>query len=146
MTAPPRSLRILIADDHPRMRAELRRDLEDGGLEVCAEASTGAEAVSAARRERPDLCLLDVRMPDGDGIAAAEAIRRQLPATKIVLITAMPDDGGVLAAARAGADGYLAKDMSPRILPRVVRAVANGETTYPRRLMRPLMDALRPET
>ena len=143
MEAPPRSLRILIADDHPPMRADLRQDLENGGLEVCAEAPTGADAVTAALRERPDLCLLDVRMPGGDGIAATEAIRRELPETKIVLITAVPNADGVLAAARAGADGYLTKDVNPRVLVHVIRAVADGETSYPRRLMRPLLDALR---
>jgi DNA-binding NarL/FixJ family response regulator len=82
-------------------------------------------------------------MPGGDGIAATEAIRRQLPAAKIVLITAVPNADGVLAAARAGADGYLSKDVDPRVLPRVIRAVANGETSYPRHLMRTLLDAAR---
>jgi DNA-binding NarL/FixJ family response regulator len=66
MEAPPRSPRILIADDHPLMRSDLRRNLEKKGLEVCAEAPTGSDAVTAALRERPDLCLLDVRMPGGD--------------------------------------------------------------------------------
>ena len=75
------SLRVLIADDHPRIRGALREDLERGGIEVCAEAGTGAEAIAAALRERPDLCLLDVHMP-GDGLAAARAIRRALPAAK----------------------------------------------------------------
>jgi CheY-like chemotaxis protein len=111
---PTRPLRILIADDHPLIRCALRHDLERAGLEVCADVPTGAEAVQAALRERPDLCLLDVQMPHGGGIAATVAIRRSLPATKIVLITADPDEDGVLAAARAGADGYLAKDVDPR--------------------------------
>ena len=142
---PPRSLRILIAEDHPPTRAELRQSLEDGGLEVCAEAPTGAEAVTAALRERPDLCLLDIHMPGGDGIAAAEAIRRQLPATKVVVITAAPDSDGVLAAARAGADGYLSKNVDPGMLPRIVQAVVSGETAFPRRLMLALLNALRHE-
>jgi DNA-binding NarL/FixJ family response regulator len=110
---PTRPLRILIADDHPLIRCALRHDLERGGLEVCADVPTGAEAVQAALRERPDLCLLDVQMPHGGGIAAAVAIRRSLPATKIVLITADPDEDGVLAAARAGADGYWQKTSPP---------------------------------
>ena len=86
------------------------------GTEVCAEAATGAEAVHAALATRPDLCLLDVQMPEGGGIAAAEAIRRSLPGVGIVLITALPDEDGALAAARAGADGYLSKDMDRRLL------------------------------
>jgi two-component system, NarL family, nitrate/nitrite response regulator NarL len=146
METPARPLRILIADDHPVIRRALRHDLERGGLEVCAEAPTGAQAVEAALREQPDLCLLDIQMPGGGGLAAIEAIRRSLPAAKIVLITAAPDEDGVLAAARAGADGYLAKDVDPRRLPQIVRAVAGGETAYPRRLLWPLLRALRRAT
>jgi DNA-binding NarL/FixJ family response regulator len=139
MTAPTQPLRALIADDHAPIRRSFREGLEAGGIEVCAEAATGAGAVCAALAERPDICLLDVRMPEGDGITAAESIRRSLPAVKIVLITAFPDEGGVLAAALAGADGYLAKDIDHRRLPHVLRAVAQGETTYPRRLLYPVL-------
>lgn len=139
MQAP--SLRVLIADDHSRMRGALREDLERGGLEICAEAGTGAEALAAARRERPEVCLLDVHMP-GDGLAAATAIRRALPATKVILMTATPDEEGALAAARAGAEGYLAKDVNPRRLPQIVRAVAGGEAAYPRLLLGALLRAL----
>jgi DNA-binding NarL/FixJ family response regulator len=135
--------RILVADDHVVVRRALRDDLEHGGLAVCAEASTGAEAVEAALRERPQLCLLDVFMPDGDGIGAAAAIKRQLPETKVVLITAAPDAEGALAAARAGADGYLGKDVAAERLPVVVRAVLDGETAYPRRLLARVLGELR---
>jgi DNA-binding NarL/FixJ family response regulator len=142
MRAPSKPLRILIADDHPLFRRELREDLERGGLEVVAEVSTGEEAVTAALREQPDLCLLDVCMP-GDGMTAADAIRRAVPSAKVVLITASPDEDGALAAARAGADGYLSKDMDPRRLSEVVQAVVAGETTYPRRLLGGLLRSLR---
>jgi DNA-binding NarL/FixJ family response regulator len=90
------------------------------------------------------LCLLDRRMPEGGGIAAAKSIRLSLPATKIILITALPDEEGIMAAARAGADGFLAKDVSRVRLPYVLRAVAEGETTYPRRLLHPVLRALQP--
>jgi DNA-binding NarL/FixJ family response regulator len=139
-----RALRVLIADDHAPIRRSLRADLEAAGIEVCAEAATGAEAVRAALAERPDVCLLDARMPEGGGIAAAESVWRSLPATRIVLMTALPDEDGVLAAARAGADGYLAKDINRWRLPHVVRAVAQGETSYPRRLFYPVLRVLRP--
>ncbi len=142
MAAPTGELRVLIADDHVPTRAALRRDLEGAGIEVCAEAATGTQAVDAALRTRPDVCLIDVRMPDG-GIAAARAIRRALPSAKIVLITAAPDEQGALAAARAGADGYLGKDIDPRRLPQVVKAVAAGQTAYPRRLMHGLLRVIR---
>ena len=143
MTAPSRPLRVLVADDHPLIRRSFREDLEAARIVVCGEAATGAEAVRFALAERPDLCLLDVRMPDGDGITAAESIRRSLPTVKIVLITAFPDEDGVLAAARAGADGYLAKDISGRRLPHVLGAIAQGETSYPRRLLYPVLCAIR---
>lgn len=143
MELPTRPLRVLVADDHARIRHSFRDDLEAAGIEVCAEAATGAGAVRAALAEQPDLCLLDMRMPDGDGITAAVSIRRSLPAVKIVLITAFPDEDGVLAAARAGADGYLSKDISPRRLPHVLHAVAQSETTYPRRMLHSVLRALR---
>ena len=79
MEGPERPLRILIADDHPLIRLAIRRDLELGGLEVCAEAATGAEAAEAALRERPDLCLLDIQMPEGGGLDAAAAIPGRSP-------------------------------------------------------------------
>jgi DNA-binding NarL/FixJ family response regulator len=144
MTPPSQPLRVLIADDHPLLRHSFRLDLEAAGIQVCAEAATGAAAVRAALAERPDLCLLDMRMPEGGGIAAAKSIRLSLPATKIILITALPDEEGIMAAARAGADGFLAKDVSRVRLPYVLRAVAEGETTYPRRLLHPVLRALQP--
>ena len=130
--------------DHARMRYSFRQDLEAAGMENCAEAATGAKAVRAALAERPELCLLDIRMPDGDGITAAELIRRSLPGVRVVLITAFPDEEGVLAAARAGADGYLFKDISSRCLPPVLNAVAAGVTAYARWLLYPVLRALRP--
>lgn len=144
MTPPRQPLRVLIADDHPLVRHSFRQDLEVAGIEVCAEAATGAAAVRAALAERPDLCLLDMRMPEGGGLGAAKSIRLSLPATKIVLITALPDEEGIMAAARAGADGVLAKDVSRVRLPCVLHAVADGETTYPRRLLHPVLRALQP--
>lgn len=136
-------LRALIADDHAPTRAALRGDLEAGGIEVCAEAGTGAGAIDAALTARPDVCLIDIQMPEGGGIAAAEAIRRALPSAKVVLITAAPDEEGVIAAARVGADGYLDKGIGSDRLPQVVKAVAAGEAAYPRRLMHGLLGAIR---
>jgi DNA-binding NarL/FixJ family response regulator len=121
----------------------LRGDLENGGVEVCAEAATGVEAIDAALSARPDVCLIDVRMPDGDGIVATERIRQVLPSTKVVLITATPDEEGAVVAARAGADGYLDKYVDTHRLPEVVKAVAAGQAAYPRRLMRGLLRAVR---
>jgi DNA-binding NarL/FixJ family response regulator len=135
-------MRIVIADDHAPIRTLFRNELEGAGFEVCAEAATAAEAVEAALRERPDLCLLDVLMPAEDGLFAAREIRRALPETKIVMVTAVPDEEGVVAAARAGADGYLAKDLDLSRLPDIVRAIAAGEAAYPRRLLRHVLAGL----
>lgn len=140
---PALTLRVLIVDDHVPTRAALRQDLEDGGVEMCAEAGTCAQAIDVALRVRPDVCLIDVRLPDGGGIAATETIRRALPSTKVVLITATPDEEGAVAAARAGADGYLGKNVDPRRLPLIVKAVAAGEAAYPRRLMRGVLQVIR---
>jgi len=110
---------------------------------VCAEAATGTQAIDAALRTGPDVCLIDVQMPDGEGITVAETIRKVLPWAKIVLITAAPDEAGAVAAARAGADGYLDKGIDPRRLPLVVKAVAAGQAAYPRRLMHGMLRAIR---
>jgi DNA-binding NarL/FixJ family response regulator len=135
-------VRILIADDHAPMRLLLRAQLEEAGLEVCGEAATGSEALEVAVCARPDLCLLDVLMPGGDGIFAAVEIKRALPETKIVMMTAAPSEEGVAAAVRAGADGYLPKDVDPLRLPEVIRAVAAGESAYPRRLLAQVLAGL----
>ncbi len=82
-------------------------------------------------------------MPDGGGITATETICRALLATKVVLMTATPGEAGAVAAARAGVDGYLAKDVDPRRLPHVVKAVATGQAAYPRRLTHRLLRAVR---
>jgi CheY-like chemotaxis protein len=82
--------RILVADDHDLIRRALCDELERGGFAVCAEAATGADALAAALREEPDLCLLDVVMPAGDGPATAVAIKRKLPQTKILLFRGRP--------------------------------------------------------
>jgi two-component system, NarL family, nitrate/nitrite response regulator NarL len=143
VAAPTGELRALIADDHAPTRASLRRDLEDGGITVCAEAATGTQAIDAALRTGPDVCLVDVRMPDGGGIAVTETIRKVLPSAKVVLITATPDEAGAVAAARAGADGYLDKGIDSRRLPQVLKAVAAGQAAYPRRFMHGMLQAIR---
>ena len=135
-------LRIVIADDHAPTRRSLRDQLEGAGFDVCGEAARGADALQVALRERPDVCLLDVLMPDGNGVNAAREIKRALPETKVVLLTAVPDEEGAVAAARAGADGYLGKDTDSSRLSEVVRAIVAGEAAYPRRLLPYVLAAL----
>ena len=125
--------RVLIADDHPIVRASIRRALEQADFEVCAEAEDGPGAVEAAIREAPELCLLDVQMP-GNGIRAAEAITQKLPAAAVVMISAHSDDDTLLAALRAGAVGYLPKTDGLGRLPEALHGVLRGEAALPRRL------------
>jgi DNA-binding NarL/FixJ family response regulator len=127
-------LRVLIADDHAPTRDDVRRALSDGGMEVCAEAPDAAHAVQLALETKPDICLLDIRMPGG-GVAAAWEIAARLPTTKIVMLTVFDDDASLFAALRAGAVGYLTKDLDPRILPRALADVVEGKAAIPRGLV-----------
>lgn len=135
--------RVLLADDHPPTREDIRRTLEsDGRFEVCAVAADAAGAVDAATRERPDLCVLDIRMP-GNGIAAAWEITARLPETKVVMLTVSRDDDDLLAALRAGASGYLLKDTDPERLPHALEDVLSGEAAIPRSLVARLVREFR---
>jgi DNA-binding NarL/FixJ family response regulator len=131
--------RVLIADDHLGVRTGTRLALEEGGFVVCAEAADGPGAVEAARRERPDVCLLDVLMPGG-GIEAAAQIAAELPDTAIVMLTVSDDEDHLFDAIRAGASGYLLKDMDPDRLPAALTGVLNGEAALPRRLVARLVE------
>jgi DNA-binding NarL/FixJ family response regulator len=136
-------VRSLIADDHAPTRADVRRALEgDGRFEVVAEACDAFGAISHAMRERPDLCLLDVHMPGG-GVAATWEIRARLPQTKVVMLTVSDNDRTLLSALRAGASGYLLKDMDPRRLPHALSDVMRGEAAIPRSLVAGLIEEVR---
>jgi len=135
-------LRVVIADDHPPTRAGVRTSLEAGGCAVLAEAADAAGAVRAAREHRPDVCLLDIHMP-GSGIVAAGDVVRALPDTAVVMLTASYDDDDLFAALRAGASGYLLKDMDPDRLVVALRGVLAGETVLPRWLVARVMETFR---
>ncbi|MGH8974163.1 MAG: response regulator transcription factor [Acidimicrobiia bacterium] len=126
-------IRVVIADDHPLVRAAIRSILQEADFEVCAEAEDAPGAVEATRRERPDICLLDVRMP-GDGIRAAQEITQKFPGVAVVMVTAATDIGTVFAALEAGAVGYLPKTGSLARLPETLRGVLRGEAAIPRDL------------
>ena len=128
-------VRVLIADDHEPTRADVRRALErDGRFEVCAETGDAAGAVEAALRERPELCLLDVRMPGG-GLAAAWEIGARLPSAKLVMLTVSDEDRDLFVALAAGVAGYLLKDIDRRRLPHALWDIQQGTFTIPRELM-----------
>jgi DNA-binding NarL/FixJ family response regulator len=137
-----KSPRVLIADDHAPTRAGVRIALERDGMEICAEVTNASDAVEAALRERPDLCLIDVHMPGG-GPSAASKITSKLPDTLVVMLTVSRENEDVLESLRRGAVGYLLKDMNPASLPVAVRAALSGEGVIPRALAAGLIDQLR---
>lgn len=136
------AVRIVIADDHPPTRADIREILEQGGFEVCAEVGTAEGAVEAAIAHRPDVCLLDIRMP-GNGISAVARITEELPDTLIVMLTVSREDKDLFDAIRAGAVGYLPKETNPQRLVAVLRGVLRGEAALPRSLATRLIEEFR---
>lgn len=120
--------RILIADDHSVVRQGLRMFLTlDPDLEVVGEAPDGAEALRMARELRPDVILMDLLMPVMDGVAATQAVRRELPDTEVVALTSVLEDASVVGAIRAGAIGYLLKNTEGDELRQAIRAAAAGQ-------------------
>jgi DNA-binding NarL/FixJ family response regulator len=116
--------------------------LEGSGFDVCVEVGDASSAIEGARRELPDVCLLDIHMP-GDGIHAAEAISRELPETAVVMLTVSRTDSDLFDALRAGASGYLLKDIDPARLPLALRGVLEGEAALPRHLVALLIEEFR---
>ena len=126
-SGPP--LTLLVVDDHEVVRQGLAALLgRRPEFHVVAEAGTVAEAVAAARRFRPDLVVMDVRLPDGSGIEACREIRGELPDTRVVMLTSYPDEDAVLSAIIAGASGYLLKQVRARDLVAALQAVGRGES------------------
>jgi RNA polymerase sigma factor (sigma-70 family) len=115
-----------MADDHLPTRTAIGRMLEEDGFTICGEAIDAESAITAVRRERPDIALLDIKMP-GNGIRAAAEICRNQPDVAVVMLTVSRDDRDLFDALRAGASGYLLKDTDPKRLPHALRAVLEGE-------------------
>lgn len=136
------AVRVLIADDHPPTRAGVQIALERDNFLVCAAVPDAPRAVEAARRERPDVCLLDIHMPGG-GIHAADEISRELPDVAVVMLTVSRTDSDLFDALRAGASGYLLKDIDPARLPHALRGVLEGEAALPRHLVALLIEEFR---
>jgi NarL family two-component system response regulator LiaR len=121
-------VRILVADDHDVVRQGLCRFLPlDPDLEIVGEARTGREAVRLAQRLRPDVVVMDLVMPELDGIAATQLIRRELPGTEVLVLTSMLDDEAIVAAVRAGAIGYMLKSTRAHELRQAIKLAAQGQ-------------------
>ncbi len=127
--SPARALRLLVVDDHEVVRRGLAALLDRREeFQVVAEAGTVAEAIEAARRYKPDIVVMDVRLPDGSGIEACREIRAELPATRVIMLTSYPDEEAVLSAIVAGASGYLLKQIRARDLLAALETVGRGES------------------
>ena len=144
-------IRILLVDDHPVVRHGLRGMLEaEPDLTVVGEASSGVEGLERALELRPEIVLMDLRMPGGDGVTATERILARAPGTRVMVLTTYDTDRDILRAIEAGACGYLLKDAAPAELADAVRAAARGETvlspsvasTLVRQVRRPAPPAL----
>ncbi len=105
-------MRVVIADDHALFRDGVRSLLEARGVDVVGEAANGHAAVDAARRLRPDVVLMDLRMPEMGGLDATRAISAEMPAVKVVMLTASEDDADLFESIKSGAQGYLPKDLT----------------------------------
>jgi two-component system response regulator DevR len=129
MSKPHPSVRVMLVDDHEVLRLGLRTLFsEAGGFEVIAEAGTLAAAVEQGKRLKPDLVLMDVRLPDGSGVEACRDIRAASAVTRVLFLTSYGDDEAVLGTILAGADGFLLKEVSGEELIRAARTVASGRS------------------
>jgi DNA-binding NarL/FixJ family response regulator len=123
------TIRLLIADDHPVVRDGLRGMLaSEADFEVVGEAASGAEAVRLTERERPDVVLMDLQMPEVDGATVTAEIAERFPETRVLVLTTYDTDADILRAVEAGATGYLLKDTPRERLFPAIRSAARGET------------------
>ncbi len=142
--SPESPLRLLVVDDHEVVRRGLvalfdRRP----GFQVAGEAATATEAVEQARLLKPDVVIMDVRLPDGSGIEACREIRAELPATRVIMLTSYPDEEAVLSAIIAGASGYLLKQVRARDLVAAIEAVGRGESLLDPAVTEKVLDRVR---
>lgn len=136
-----RPIRVILADDHPLIREGLRGMLaESPEIEVVAEASNGHELIGAVRSHFPDVVVVDIRMPDVDGIEAVRRIRKHHPQVKALMLTVHDEEAYVHEAISAGATGYMLKTVSAEELVRAVRAVADGKAMLHPAITRQMID------
>lgn len=133
-------MRILLADDHGLFVEGLANLLQAGGYEVVGAAYDGLEALQMARALHPDLILMDVRMPDCNGLEATRLIKTELPEIQIVMLTTSAEDDDLFEAIKSGASGYLLKNLKPNVLFKYLAGLARGEAPLSRELCARLLD------
>jgi DNA-binding NarL/FixJ family response regulator len=137
------SIRLLLADDHRMLREGLRRSMVDEGFDVIGEASDGLEAVKLSGELSPDVILMDVTMPEMDGVEAARRVHAAQPDVRVIMLTMHADADVVASAIRAGASGYLVKDCSTEEIAGAVRMAVSGDTALSPQLASSMLDELR---
>jgi DNA-binding NarL/FixJ family response regulator len=135
--------RVLLAAADPLVRRALKNVLAGDEFSIVAETASAPDVLAAVKREKPDVAVVDVMLEDGDGLATAEAVAQADSRTRVIVLSASDDAEKAMRALRAGADGYLRKDIELDGLPRAVKGVAAGEAAISRRLTRNVIEELR---
>jgi two-component system, NarL family, response regulator DegU len=133
----------MLADDHRMLREGLRRSMTEHGFDVVGEASDGAEAVDMAGELSPDVILMDVTMPELDGVEATRLVKAANPAIRVIMLTMHADQEVLAAAIRSGASGYLVKDCSTEEIAEAIRSAVSGETTLSPALAASMLNEVR---
>ncbi len=123
-------IRVMVVDDHPMWRDAVERDLQAAGFDVVAVAANGSEALARFPAARPDVVVLDLQIPDPNGVEVTAEVVRQDPSARVLILSASGEQGDVLDAVKAGATGYLVKSASREELMAAVRRVAAGDTVF----------------
>lgn len=137
------TIRLMLADDHRMLREGLSRSMSEHGFDVVGEARDGVEAVNMAFSLNPDVILMDVSMPEMDGVEACRQVRAAVPGSKVVMLTMHADQEVLANAIRAGACGYLVKDCSTEEIAGAVRMASSGETALSPQLAASMLDEVR---
>lgn len=133
-------MRVLLADDHPLFRDGLAALLRARGMTVVGEANNGVEALELARASKPELILMDVNMPQMDGLEATRRIKAELPETKIVILTVSDEDENLFQAIKFGAEGYLLKNLQSQAFFDLIDGIGRGEAPISRELATKILD------
>ncbi len=130
------TIKVLLVDDHPLVREGLRTVLEqEADLELVGEAATGAAALALVEKEQPSVILLDLNLPDADGVQMVARVRAAAPEAAIVVLTIYDSEGYLMGALQEGAAGYVLKDQPQEVIPLAIRAAAAGGSLYPKQIL-----------